>query len=164
MEICVDSLCCKTYWFKKKDISYWNVWGEIGPVELRCWEVVRSLRPFRILLVTWVVWTVRSSVMGSNWIRGWRKGMVLSVTGGLPLKTPAMLRDRAIISLESMTGSSSHHQSARFCFWTSWCCSGGDGVMKIWWNFPTLSCGWWLYHWSVADNRSLQHGGDNRDC
>ena len=57
--------------------------------------------------------------------------MVLSVTGGLPLKTPAMLRDRAIISLESMTGSSSHHQSARFCFRTGWCCSGGDGVMKI---------------------------------
>ena len=33
--------------------------------------------------------------------------MVLSVTGGLLLKAPAMFRDRAIISLESVTGSSS---------------------------------------------------------
>ena len=39
--------------------------------------------------------------------------MVLSVTGGLLLKTPAMLRDRAIISLESMTGSSSVLLSCR---------------------------------------------------
>ena len=39
--------------------------------------------------------------------------MVLSVTGGLPLKTPAMLRDRAIISLESVTGSSSVLLSCR---------------------------------------------------
>ena len=41
------------------------------------------------------------------------KGMVFSVTGGLPLKTPAMLRDRAIISLESVTGSSSVLLSCR---------------------------------------------------
>ena len=39
--------------------------------------------------------------------------MVLSVTGGLLLKTPAMLRDRAIISLESVTGSSSLLLSCR---------------------------------------------------
>ena len=39
--------------------------------------------------------------------------MVLSVTGGLLLKTHAMLRDRAIISLESVTGSSSVLLSCR---------------------------------------------------